>query len=95
MREIPQMGSLFFYEPGNKDEAITILRKNLPQMSEQVAAQSYAVLAGPNGFTRKAELDVVGVRKVLELRSEYGEPKKAMTDPMRYYDPKYYQAATR
>ena len=64
-------------------------------MSPELAAQSYSVLAGPNGFTRKAEFDRRGVQKVLELRSEYGQPKKALSDPMRYYDAKYYQAATR
>jgi hypothetical protein len=28
------------------------------------------------------------MRKVLELRSEYGEPKKALTDPARYLETK-------
>lgn len=85
----------FLRDAKNKDEAIAILRKNLPQMSEGVAAQSYAAMAGPKGFTPKAALDVEGVRKVLALRSEYGQPKKTMTDPMKFYDAKYYQAATR
>ena len=85
----------WLYDPQNKEEAIAILRRNLPQMSAELAAQSYAVLAGPKGFTRKAELDLAGVRKVLALRSEYGQPKKSLTDPMRYYDPKYYQATMR
>jgi hypothetical protein len=35
------------------------------------------------------------MRKVLELRSEYGRPKKILTDPARYYDLKYYEAAIR
>jgi ABC-type nitrate/sulfonate/bicarbonate transport system substrate-binding protein len=85
----------WLYDANNKDEAIAILRKHLPQMSPELAAQSYAVLTGPKGFTRKAELDINGVRRVLELRSEYGQPKKALSDPTRYYDLKYYQAATR
>ena len=85
----------FLLDPANKDEAIAILRKHLPQMSEQVAAQSYPLMAGPKGFTPKAALNPEGVRKVLELRGEYGEPRKAMGDPMKYYDPTYYQAATR
>ena len=88
-------GVEWLYDANNKNEAIAILRKHLPQMSPELAAQSYAVLAGPKGFTRKAELDIDGVRRVLELRSEYGQPKKALSDPKRYYDPKYYQAATR
>ena len=30
---------------------------------------------------------------VLKLRSEYGEPKKELTDPAKYYDLTYYQRA--
>jgi hypothetical protein len=52
------------------------------------------MLVNPKGFTPNAELDLEGVRKVLELRSEYGKPKKQLTDPMKYYDPQYYQLAT-
>jgi hypothetical protein len=29
------------------------------------------------------------------LAPRLGEPKKTLTDPMRYYDPKYYEAAKR
>ena len=80
-------------KPENKDEAIAILRKNLPQMSPELAAQSYSVLAGPKGFTPKAQLDIEGVKRVLALRSRYGEPKKELSDPLRYYDAAYYEAA--
>ena len=61
---------------------IAILRKNTPQMSRQLAAQTYNSLVGPKGFTPTAAVNVDGVRKVLELRGEYGEPKKPLTDPM-------------
>jgi ABC-type nitrate/sulfonate/bicarbonate transport system substrate-binding protein len=79
--------------PANKDEVITILRAQLQQMSPELAAQTYAVLAPPKGFTPKAKIDMDGVKKVLELRSKYGEPKKSLSDPARYYDAKYYAAA--
>jgi len=85
----------FLRDPKNKPEAIAILRKNLPQMSEALAEQSYSVMSGAKGFTPKAAIDVEGVRKVLALRSEYGEPKKALSDPTKYYDPKYYQAVSK
>jgi ABC-type nitrate/sulfonate/bicarbonate transport system substrate-binding protein len=88
-------GLTYLYQPQNKDEAIAILRKNAPQMSPQLASQSYDSLVGPKGFSRTAEIDVAGVRKVLELRSEYGQPQKTLTDPMRYIDAKYYEAAKR
>ena len=74
---------------------IGILRKNQQQMSSQLASQTVDLLVGPKGFSRTAEVDVAGVRKVLELRSEYGQPKKALTDPLRYYDPQFYEAAKR
>jgi ABC-type nitrate/sulfonate/bicarbonate transport system substrate-binding protein len=85
----------FLLDPRNKAEAIAILRKRLPQMSEQLAEQSYSYMAGNKGFTPKAGIDMDGVRKVLELRSVYAEPKKALTDPTKYYDSKYYAAAMR
>src|SRR4029450_2098536 len=64
-------------------------------MWEQLADQIYSYMAGPKGFTPKAKIDMDGVQKVLELRSVYGEPKKALTDPTKYYDSKYYDAADR
>ena len=84
----------FLREFKNKDYAGVLLRKHLPQMPEQVAMQSYATMTGPAGFALKAELDLDGVRRVLALRSEYGEPKKNMTDPTKYYIPDYYRVAT-
>jgi ABC-type nitrate/sulfonate/bicarbonate transport system substrate-binding protein len=82
-------------DPKNKDEAIAIYRKNLPQLSPELAAQIYAAVTGPKGVTPKAQLDIAGIQKLLELRSEYGKPKKILTDPTRYYDLKYYEAALR
>jgi ABC-type nitrate/sulfonate/bicarbonate transport system substrate-binding protein len=79
----------------NKDEAILILSKYFPQLSLEVAAETYSNFVGPRGVAAKAQLDLAGVLKVLELRSEYGQPGKRLTDPMRYYDPKYYEAAIR
>jgi ABC-type nitrate/sulfonate/bicarbonate transport system substrate-binding protein len=80
-------------DPANKGEAIAILRKNLPQMSPELAEQAHAVLAPPKGFTPKARIDMEGVKRVLELRSRYGAPQKTLTDPAKYYDATYYDAA--
>ncbi len=86
----------WLYEPGNKAEAIAILRKNLPQASEQAAEAAYGVLLSPkDGFQKKAQIDLEGVRTVLQLRSKYGQPQKTLTDPSRYYDPSFYGAAMR
>lgn len=83
----------FLRDHKNKDYTCSVLRKNLPQVSEQVAPQIYATLTGPNGFTPKAELDLDGVRRVLALRSEYGHPKKEMNDPTKYFSSMYYREA--
>lgn len=85
----------WLYSPANKAEAIAILRKNAPNMAELMATRSYDVLLDPKtGFARKAELSEAGVRTVLELRSEYGQPAKALSNPQLYYDLAYYRKAT-
>jgi ABC-type nitrate/sulfonate/bicarbonate transport system substrate-binding protein len=82
-------------DPKNKEEAIAILRRHVPQLSPHFAERSYADFLGPRGVAAKAQVDLAGVRKVLELRSEYGRPQKTLTDPTRYYDARYYEAAIR
>ena len=77
----------------HRDYACALLRKHLPQMSDEVAAQTYAAMTGATGFTPNAELDVDGVCRVLALRSEYGHPKKEMTNATKYYLPDYYRIA--
>jgi ABC-type nitrate/sulfonate/bicarbonate transport system substrate-binding protein len=86
-------GLAWLYKPDNKEDAIAILSRHLPQMSPELADRSYAMLVNQRGFTPEAKLDIEGVRKVLELRSQYGLPRKELTDPMKYYDPQYYEAA--
>ena len=84
----------WLYARDNKEAAIALLRENLPNMSPELAAKSYDILlARPGGFAPKAEIDIEGVRTVLTLRSEYGEPKKALSDPVKYIDLTYYQEA--
>ncbi len=84
----------WLYNPANRAEAIAILRKNAPNLSEDLAAKSYDILLHPkNGFERNAALNVEGVKTALQLRSEYGEPKKQLTEPSKYYDLTYYDKA--
>lgn len=84
----------WLFDPANKTEAIALLRKHSPNLTEEQAARSYDVLLHPTkGFTRGAALDVEGVKTVLQLRSQYGEPKKQLTDAGKYYDLKFYEAA--
>jgi ABC-type nitrate/sulfonate/bicarbonate transport system substrate-binding protein len=87
-------GLAWLYDSRNKDAAIALLREHLPQMSPELAAKSYDILLDPKqGFSRRAAIDLEGVRTVLALRSQYGEPKKLLDDPMKYLDLSYYNRA--
>jgi ABC-type nitrate/sulfonate/bicarbonate transport system substrate-binding protein len=89
-------GIEWLYDPAHKAEALAIFQKNLPNMAPELVAKSYDVLLDPaRGFARKAQLDVEGIKTVLALRSEYGQPRKTLTDPSRYYDLSYYEKAIR
>ncbi len=86
----------WLYDQEHRDEAIRILLKNLPQMSPELAQQTYQELLNPrDGFFLKAHVNEAGLRTVLALRSRYAEPKKTLTQPRKYYDPSYYEAAMR
>jgi hypothetical protein len=47
----------FLRDARNKDYACALLRKHLPQMSDEVSALTYAAMTGATGFTPSAELD--------------------------------------
>ena len=79
--------------PSNREEAITTIGKYFPQLPADLAPALYENFVGTRGIAAKAQIDMAGVRKVLELRNEYGNPRKSLTDPARYYDPQYYEAA--
>src|SRR5712692_7349656 len=86
----------WLYDPRNRDEAVLIFGKNLPNVPEPGAQAAYGVLLSPTGgFQKKAQIDLEGVRTVLQLRSKYGELKKMRSPPNTYYDPSFYQAAMR
>jgi ABC-type nitrate/sulfonate/bicarbonate transport system substrate-binding protein len=86
----------WLYDPQNRDEAIAIFLKNLPNANVRAAQTAYDVLLNPtDGFQKKAKIDMEGVRTVLALRSKYGRPQKTLSDPDPYYDPGFYQAAMR
>jgi ABC-type nitrate/sulfonate/bicarbonate transport system substrate-binding protein len=84
----------WLYDPANRAEAVALLRRNVPNMTEQVAEASYRVLLHPTGgFERRAALDIEGIRTVLALRSQFGPAGRTLTDPMKYLDLSYYREA--
>jgi ABC-type nitrate/sulfonate/bicarbonate transport system substrate-binding protein len=85
----------WLYDKANRDEAITILLNNVP-MSPKLAERTYdELLDAKDGFFRKARVSTEGLRTVLALRSRYADPKKKLTNPLKYYDSSYYDAAMR
>jgi len=77
----------WLYEPKNRDEALAILRRHLPQMTGEMAEASYVELLDPShGFSRTCEMDRPGFDCTLALRSRYGLPKKELTDVAKYCD---------
>jgi ABC-type nitrate/sulfonate/bicarbonate transport system substrate-binding protein len=86
----------WLYERKNRDEAIRIFLKNLPEMSRELAGKSYTeLLDAQDGFLRHAQINEQGLRTVLRLRSRYAAPSKKLTDAGKYSDPSYYEAAMR
>jgi ABC-type nitrate/sulfonate/bicarbonate transport system substrate-binding protein len=83
----------WLYKKTNREEAVRILEKNVPEMSPGLAQQSYEeLLDAQDGFSRKGRMNFEGLRTVLALRSHYAEPPKKLADPLKYYDPSYYDS---
>ena len=84
----------WLYDPNNRGEAIEILMWNVPNLSRDMGEQCSAELLDPvGGFFRDCAVDTEGLRRVLELRSRYAEPRKDLTDPSKYYDAAYFERA--
>jgi ABC-type nitrate/sulfonate/bicarbonate transport system substrate-binding protein len=87
---------IWLFEPLNRNAAVQILVEKVPNMTPDLATATCDIfLAKPGGFDPEAKIDADGTKKVLELRSEYGEPKKKLTDPGKYIDLSFYEAAHR
>jgi ABC-type nitrate/sulfonate/bicarbonate transport system substrate-binding protein len=83
-------------DPANKDEAVAIYAKHIPNAPRPAAQKAYETMFAPGeGFQKKAKLDLEGCRTVLKLRSEFAKPQKNLTDPLKYIDESYYARAVR
>jgi len=86
----------WLFDPANRKGAAEILVEKVPNMTPELAAATCNIFLGkPGGFEPEARIDRAGIQQVLALRSEYGHPKKALTDPDKYLDLSYYDAARR
>lgn len=87
-------GLRWLYDRRNEAQACSLLADKASNMTPDLAKATYRVLvADQDGFDRRAELDLAGVKAVLELRSAYGHPRKLLTDVEKYHDLDYYQRA--
>jgi len=84
----------WLYDRANREVVEALLIANIRDMTPALAKQSYdLLLADKGGLSRDLTIDIPGVRTVLELRSKYGTPKKALTDPTKYIDLTYHDKA--
>jgi ABC-type nitrate/sulfonate/bicarbonate transport system substrate-binding protein len=83
-------GRIFADKPVAKD----VLKTRVKGLDDKGAETIYTGLTtGKGGLARKAEINVAGVKTVLDMRSDYAEPKKQLGDPQKYLDLSYYQKA--
>lgn len=83
----------WLFAPANRAAAEQILVEKVPNMTPELAAATCQIFLGKGGFEPEAKLDIEGFKKVLELRSEYGKPQKSLSNPDKYIDLSYYDAA--
>lgn len=89
-------GVEWLYDAANEQEALRIFQQRMPNSTPATAQAAFGALTHERtGFQRRAELDLRGLQQVLALRSKWGVPRKDMGPPSRYYDPSYYERATR
>lgn len=86
----------WLYAPANRQAALELFQRNVPNATPQLAATAYGILLDPvNGFERRAQLSEAGTRTVVALREKYGRPAKKMQPVGAYYEPRYYLEASR
>lgn len=72
--------------PENHAEAIGMLTRHL-HVEEPQATAIFAQLVDPAyGFSASGEIPEAALRTIFRLRETYGEPKKTLGPPERYYD---------
>jgi ABC-type nitrate/sulfonate/bicarbonate transport system substrate-binding protein len=82
----------WIYAPKNRAAAEALLMANIRDMNPALAGRALSQLL-EHGLQRDGALDMDGIRSVLALRSQYGLPPKALNDPAKYMDRRYYDRA--
>lgn len=89
-----RMALRWLFAEENRKAAEAILMQNVPGMPSDLAVAAADIfLAARGGFDPAARLDRAGMKAVLALRSEYGQPRKMLIDEWKYLDTAYYDRA--
>jgi len=84
----------WLYDPANREVAEALLVAHIRDMTPALAKRSYDLLVSQKGgLSRNLEPDMAGIRTVLQLRDKYAAPHKALADPTKYVDLRYYDKA--
>jgi len=84
----------WLYDPANREIAEALLVAHIGDMTPALAKRSYALLVSPKGgLSRDLKPDAAGIATVLALRDKYATPHKALADPAKYVDLRYYEKA--
>jgi ABC-type nitrate/sulfonate/bicarbonate transport system substrate-binding protein len=84
----------WIYDPQNREIAEAVLVANDRDMTPALARKTYDMFVDKKGgLYRDLKVDVEGFKVVLALRTKYGEPKKDLSDPMKYIDLELYRKA--
>ena len=82
--------------PTNRAEAVRLYRARIPNVSEELADKAWSVMnTGPEGFQPLAKFDPASARLALDVRNQYGVPKKQLGDWRKYVDESFYAEATK
>jgi ABC-type nitrate/sulfonate/bicarbonate transport system substrate-binding protein len=84
----------YILDPANEPGAAEILGRNRPNMTAEATTAAVRQLrSSREGLLPDARLDIAGVRTVLDLRSRFADPPRSLTDPGKYIDLSYWEAA--
>lgn len=86
-------GLSWLQQKENETEAADILSTHVRGLSPQAAVQMVRKLSSENGLNSKGTFNDAGVRTVIALRNQYGQPRKALSAPAAYINMRYLQSA--
>jgi ABC-type nitrate/sulfonate/bicarbonate transport system substrate-binding protein len=81
-------------DPKNRTEAAAIYARHIPNTPANVIDKAWdTMLSGNECFQPHAKFDPAGAQNALDIRNQYGVPRKHLTDWHTYVDESYYNRA--